>query len=349
MSLVGLTSASLPDESFPCPSPPEALHSEYLEVDYTPTARRFDAPKVAAGLKLETRGTTPQAQQRKFIFDGEAIKETIIAKLRSRGATEFSKPLEDCHTTQWRKQCTSCRSVQIYYNRCEVFYCPICAPRLARDRRKSIEWWTERIDQPKHVVVTVRNVDTISREYVQWFKECWQKLRRRKIAKWWNGGFYSFEITNENKGWHLHCHALIDARWIDAGELAREWANIVGQDFAIVKVKDARRGDYLKELTKYVCDGQQLAKWEPFQIEEFIRAFKGVRTFGVFGKLYKLRADHRAFLDEVQADKDTCKCGCNQFRFFDPNEWEYYEAMSGPAPPVIIPRVTVDTHPELPL
>ena len=36
----------------------------------------------------------------------------------------------------------------------------------------------------------------------------------------WRGGFYSFECTNERRGWHLHIHALIDSDFISKQILA---------------------------------------------------------------------------------------------------------------------------------
>lgn len=334
-------------ESLPSTSPPEGFNQDTYEHDWTPQTARADLPPIGEAVKLETRGVTSHLQQRKFQFDGEVIKETIVKKLLDRSEPELAAPLIKCHTTIWRKQCTSCKTVQTYWNRCEVFYCPVCAPRLSQDRRKAVEWWTKLISQPKHVVLTVRNVDTISREYVQWFKDCWSKMRRSKLAQHWKGGCYSLEITNEGKGWHLHLHALIDCRWIDAKSLAQTWANLVGQDFSIVKVKDCRQGDYLKEITKYVCDGQELARWSDYEIVAFITALKGLRTFGVFGSLFGQRAEFKRYCEGIQADKFECPCGCTTFKFYDSNEWEWYEATSGSIPPPAGEPRKLTQHPEL--
>ncbi len=188
--------------------------------------------------------------------------------------------------------------------------------------------------QAKHVVLTARNTEGITKRRVQEFKAAFTKLRRRAVTKNWRGGFYAIEITNEGKGWHLHLHALVETRWIDQGKLAKEWAECIGQDFAIVWVKDGRKADYLRELCKYVTDGNQLAGWQPEEIKDYIDAFSGVRTFGCFGVLYKLRKLHREFMESIRCDKLACSCGCTQFRYFDENEWEWFECNNGPnAPP----------------
>lgn len=311
------------------PLPPEADTDPAHEVDYTPTQPRHDrAPRQPRDHEPVAAQIT-KAKQRGLGFDGQVLKETLIKKLLSVDRPAFAEPLIRCHTQATVKLCTGCYKPSVFYNRCEVFYCPCCAARLANDRRKSVEWWVPHVTQPKHVVLTARNTATFSRAIVQRFKAAWAKLRRRKFARNWRGGFYSLEVTNEGKGWHLHLHALIDAHWIDSGQLAREWADCIGQDFSIVKVKDARAGDYLRELCKYIVDGNMLVKWSAEQIRDYIEALHGQRTFGVFGKLYKLRQEHRKFLDEVQADKNSCECGCTAFRFFTEAEWEWFECVNG--------------------
>ena len=276
----------------------------------------------------------PTAKQRGLGFDGQVLKETIIRKLREYGDTASARTLAGCHTQKWIQLCNGCRAQRVFYNRCENFFCPCCAKRLASERRKSVEWWAEKVDQAKHVVLTARNTEEITKAQVLAFKAAFAKLRRRAIAKNWKGGFYALEITNEGKGWHLHLHAFVQARWIDQSKLAVEWANCIGQSFAIVYVKDGRKADYLRELCKYVTDGNEVAKWSGSDIAAYIAAFTGVRTFGCFGDLYKLRSEHRAFLDSIQSTNTACPCGCTSFRYFDENEWEWFECNNGPnAPP----------------
>lgn len=286
---------------------------------------------------LESRGVTSQAE---LWSAATAHKLSVVSKLLSVGRLDLSGPLAECHTVETCRVCNGCKRVSVYFNRCERHYCPECAPRLARERRESVEWWAKEIGEPKHVVLTVRNSDDFTKAHVQWFKQCWSKLRRRRFARGWRGGFYRLEVTKEKRGWHLHLHALIDAGWIDARALAVEWAKIVGQDFAIVKVKDVHDRSYLAEVTKYTVKGSQLATWTGEEIAEFIDAFDGVRTFGVFGSLYGKRTEFREWIETLQAGKVACSCGCNDFRILSPNElaWSRLQAegcisASRPMPP----------------
>jgi hypothetical protein len=119
-------------------------------------------------------------------------------------------------------------------------------------------------------------------------------------------------VTNRGNGWHLHLHALVDAQWIDAGQLAREWCDITGGIGEIVKVKDARSKEYLSKVKSYIVKPETLAAWTPDQISTFINAFDNVRTFGVFGSLYGKRTQFRAWLDAMKEAKPRCPCGsCN--------------------------------------
>jgi hypothetical protein len=156
--------------------------------------------------------------------------------------------------------------------------------------------------------------------HVKEFKAWWSKLRRRKFAKTWKGGFYNLEVTNEQNGWHLHLHALVDARWIDGSELSRQWCDITGGAGYIVKVQDCRKKDYLHEVTKYAVKGSELARWTPDQIRTFIEAFDGIRAFGVFGSLYGKRTEFREWLDSIRGHKPLCTCGSCNIRYLSEAE-----------------------------
>jgi hypothetical protein len=291
-------------------------------------------------VQLETRGTTSHLDQQELWGKNLILKESVIAKLMAIGCVDLAKPLKECHTYQGFAQCGGCNKVKPFWNRCEVFYCPVCQPTLARDRAQSIAWWVTEIDQPKHVVLTVRNTAHLTQQYVRWFKASFAKLRRRKITRNWAGGLYSLEVTNEDKGWHLHLHALVNAYYIDKAELARTWAEIVGQDFAIVGIYDARQRDYTKEVCKYAVKGTELSRWSPMQIATFIDAFKGVRTFGVFGTLYGLRTKYRDWINQLRVERRKCDCGCNDWHVYDEAAWTWKQLQAQPQlrpmpPPVI--------------
>ena len=307
-------------------SPPGGMNSELFPITFNPSTPpsvdSFLAGIRPLPLTLEKRGTSARMFQPKLAVDLVALRNTVTLKLRLNGKHDLANKLDSCHTYQTVRECMGCKDAKIFWNRCENFACCICQPRLSRDREKAVKWWVADIKQPKHVVLTIRNTDILRRPYIAAFKKAWKSLRTSAFAENWNGGFWSLEITNEGKGWHLHMHALIDARWIDAVELAKQWGKRIGQEFGIVKVVDCRAVDYLSEVTKYTVKGTTLAGWTPEEIGQYVTAFEGVRTFGTFGTLYDRRAEYQKWLESLQAVGQTCTCGCTSFRYLDYRDWE---------------------------
>jgi len=305
---------------------------------------RFDSPSI----ELERRGTTQQLHQHLLWSKCTIHKNTVAAKLREADHQEQSLKLENCHTHYTFAVCSGCNKVNKFPNRCDLFFCPECQPRLSQDRKKAVEWWTKEVRQPKHVVLTCQNVPNLTKFHVQEFRKWFTNLRRSKFAQNWRGGFYSLEVTNEGRGWHLHLHALVDAQWIDSFRLSAAWEKATNGLGKIVKVRDARGKDYLAEVTKYVVKGVQLAAWEKEKIVTFIEAFDGVRTFGVFGSLYGARTKFAEWWKQIRGAKPQCPCGCCHARYFSEAEWLEMDFVATPdmkpLPPPAIPA-----HPELKL
>lgn len=296
---------------------------------------------------------------------GRLFKDSIVAKLYSIGHGDIAEKLGYCHSQKLRLTCNGCQKVVTVFNRCDQFYCPCCTPRLANERREAVEWWVKEVGQPKHVVLTKRNSMVLTDKEVEAIKKEWNRLRRSKFAKkktfwWWDpekelikpikhwkppigeartitsqpwrGGFYSLEVTNEKRGWHLHIHALVDADYIDCRILSYMWNKVTKGEGYIVKVKDCRGKGYLQEVTKYAVKGSELAGWSPKDIVSFIEAFKGKRTFGVFGSLYGKRTQWAEFIAKMKDKRGRCACGCNEFTVRSQNEWEMATAMLMPEP-----------------
>ena len=351
--------------------------------------RRFDEP---SPLQLESRGVTshvspslrtsiPPGSQAEFWAGQTVHKFSVAAKLRVAGRPDLAADLERCHTEYTHTVCTSCGKQGKFPNRCDRHYCPECQPRLARERKEAVEWWTKEVAQPKHAVLTLPNVKDLALPHIQFAKDSLSRLRRsvfaRKQTFWWisnepgplhvpaeerrwdfvrikhyrepnathhtavctpwQGGFYSLEVTNEQRGFHLHFHLLIDARSIHPVILSHFWNQATRGAAKIVKVKDTRDRAYLQEVTKYTVKGSDLAKWTPDQIRTFIEAFDGVRTFGVFGSLYGKRTEFAEFLDALREARPLCECGCNKLRYFTEAEWLMHDLQpvgpNAPRPP----------------
>jgi len=297
-----------------------------------PTARHL----AHEAIQLENRGVTQQTGQNweraraapaqpEFWRKQTAHKASIAAKLRVSNMDTEAAKLELCHSYYTVCVCNDCGAVRKFPNRCDLFYCPECQPGLSQERRRQVEWWTRTIRQPKHVILTVKNIPDLTRGHLDELGRWFTALRRRKFARNWTGGFYRLEITNESKGWHLHLHALVDAKWIDSAQLALEWHSITRGLGRIVKVRDCRHNDYLAEVVKYVAKGAQIALWEPAHIAAFVTAFDGKRTFGVFGSLYGVRTEFAEFIATMKSARPKCDCGSCSVSYFSEADWIVHE------------------------
>ena len=122
------------------------------------------------------------------------------------------------------------------------------------------------------------------------------------------------ELTNESRGWHLHSHWLVDVDWLEPAPIAARWGQLAGQDYAIVRIKDARALDYQIQVAKYVVKPAELVSWDPYQILEFVTAIRGKRFFFQFGSLLKARDLIRKAMERDRKLK-ICACGCCDFTY----------------------------------
>lgn len=294
-------------------------------------------------------GANPQkAENLELWKKAEHYRDAIVAKLLQTSERETAIKLAECHTRKTTCLCNDCGTASAFMNRCDLLVCPVCAPRLARKRGETLEWWGERIAQPKHVVLTLRNIDELTGQALRLAKKHLAALRRRAFAKNWRGGCWSLEITREGKGWHIHFHLLVDANWIDQAKLSQEWQSVTAGGGRIVYVKDVRSGDYRREVLKYVAKGSEVAGWTGQAIAEYVRALKNQRTFGVFGTLRGAKAEKAAF-DEAREKDNRCKCPHCQsvnVKLYDEHEWlEFTETTGyGARPPTRPPVIVGDRN-----
>lgn len=289
--------------------------------------------------QLDKRGTKLQTHQGSLWRSGDTFARSVAAKLREFGRDDIAAELEACHVTATTARCTGCGKKSRFYNRCDLFFCPRCAPRLSRERHDRCKFWVAKVKRPLHVVLTVGNVRELTREVLEDFCAAWTRLRRMVIWSPVRGGFYRYEVTNEGKGWHLHLHALVDADYLCAKKLSIAWGQASRGWGYIVKVLPVVGDSYLREVTKYVVKGDQLAQWSAADIACFVDTFRGKQTFNVFGSMRGHRQEAREFAESQAQDRTGCDCGCETFEFFTDLSLEWAERHSGGAPPPVVVNV----------
>lgn len=314
---------------------------------------RFDPP-VSLEDRGITQGQTGPADPKNVEWYQQLIwskatmhKNSVAAKLRSISRDDLARTLEDCHTHYTVAKCKRCGKVEKFPNRCEHKICPECQPRLASDREKIVAWWLKGVAQPKLMTLTVKNVPDLSAGHVEEFQKWWRNLRNRKFASNWIGGFYSLEVTKEGNDWHLHLHAIIDARWIDQNQLSIEWRSVTNGQGYIVDVRDARAHAYQQKVKKYVVKGQQLATWRPEEIAILVDAFENKRCFGVFGSLYGMRSEFAEWWKQIRKSKPVCECGSCEHYLFSEQSWLEQDFTATSHDSSIPPPKPIE-HPEFP-
>ena len=243
----------------------------------------------------------------------EAIRSKLDGLLDSRQFWNFSR----CGHEEIFRTCKCCGATEKFKYRCNLKWCPRCQWRVTDTRRKVLQCWTQKVSQPKHLVLTQKNFPVLTRRRIRTMTRNLAAMRRRESFSRVRGGCVSVEITNEGNGWHLHSHWLLDCDWLSMPEVAEDWASLVGQEFAIVKIKDVRGKEYLQEVSKYVVEGSELAKWPRESILEFVTAVRGLRFFFAFGSLHKLGPVIRGELAAQKPPPPICECGASAFVYED--------------------------------
>jgi hypothetical protein len=100
--------------------------------------------------------------------------------------------------------------------RCDMPVCPWCQGRLATRRAERIAPVVEKFERPKLWTFTGGpNQEELTPGGVAALQAAAAALHRRVyIKRRCKGGFRKIEITNNNNGWNIHCHELINADYV---------------------------------------------------------------------------------------------------------------------------------------
>lgn len=272
-------------------------------------------------LKIQRRAA--ERKQLEGIESQDIFKLCIESKLEAAGAKDWCASHDEkwfdnflrCGRETFYVLCGVCRDGHEAHYQCSLKWCPRCNWRISMKRRELLGQMTKGMYQVKHVVLTQKNFEQLTREKIQESRKHLFALRRQKIFGKITGGCASLEFTNEGNGWHMHWHLLVQTNWIDAHQLSIAWGQLVGQEFAIVKIKDVSEKSYLQELCKYVVEGSELSKWPKEKILQFVSALRGTRCFTTFGAFRHLQKCSREFLSEKPSIEANCKCKSGDWIF----------------------------------
>ena len=215
----------------------------------------------------------------------DALVEALIACGRGCEADAVAKCGRDFKVGK----CLDCAATPAFPVSCGHRLCPFCAARRAEILLREHEDKLRQIRQPKMLTLTFLSVEHLDRDYIKWARNCFTKLRRRKVMEHCWGGIYSFEATHTKNGWHLHIHALVASGYLPQKDLSREWEAISGAKVVDIRIlQGVEKYDAIREVVKYPAKASTFIG-EPKLVDEFLDATRGVNLAYGFGDLYRVK------------------------------------------------------------
>lgn len=250
-------------------------------------------------------------------FDVASLhKSSVEAKLFPEWNGSRARSFWKCGREHLYRECRDCGTTETFDYHCNLKWCPKCNWRVTHLRSMELRYLTKGMTQLKHAVVTQRNFPTLDRSKIVKTRKNLAKLRRSKLFANVVGGCCSLEFTNEGKGWHMHWHMLLEVPFLDESELSILWGKYVGQEYAICRCRSVGNTDYVREVSKYVVEGSEIARWPKEIVLEFVNALDATRLFSVFGRWKDLRKPAKAEM-KADAPMPTCECGSIHFLYGD--------------------------------
>ncbi|MBA7704802.1 hypothetical protein ES703_113620 [subsurface metagenome] len=192
-------------------------------------------------------------------------------------------------------KCLDCGCSPAFPITCDHRLCPHCAARRAVILVSEHEDILKQIHYPKMMTLTFLSVEHLDKKYIKWARNCFTKLRRRKVLEGCWGGIYSFEATyTEGVGWHLHIHSLLGSGYIDQGELSRQWAKVSGAKIVDIRaIQGKEKWDGIREVVKYSAKVSTFLD-KPSLVNEFLLATERVNLAYGFGAMYRVKTRRHA-------------------------------------------------------
>lgn len=294
----------------------DSLASELIDSDQHLTWLRSDLGGESVGSDQEWRSAKRA--------DGHIMRRCLMHRLEREGAYDLVAKLDTCGQDMWMT-CTGCGGQHKTLTSCKRKWCPACQRAIATKRADRMRSGVKRLKWPLFVTLTMAN--SYNAESVRTLRRSFGKLRNRKL---WKdsvlGGVAAVEVTNKGQGWHPHLHALVDCEWLAIHtpapqkgddhqtverkceyaqrELSATWADILGQQLAVVWVTRAHGLGVVKEVLKYSVKGSDLLA-SPDQIAPMLRVLEMTRLVTTFGHLY-------GTAKELDAENKTEGCACEE-------------------------------------
>jgi hypothetical protein len=200
----------------------------------------------------------------------------------------------NCGNTLWLR--TDGQDLVLTCNTCHDRACLPCQRARQRALVEAIMVRMLEVKQPvRFMTFTLRTNCLDLRKQIRRLLDCLHLLRRKK---WWRdhaaGGanFVEVKLGRGSRAWHVHCHCLVEGKYVDQKELSRQWLAVTG-DSSIV---DVRKIDAVEQRAKYVAKyatkpASADVICSPAHLDEFLLAIKGARLYQAWGTWAALGVD----------------------------------------------------------
>jgi len=236
-------------------------------------------------------------------------KQLLADGLEESGLYKIARKVRACNERFNVFLTTACECSRVYPHSCNNRLCPHCASKRAKRLEvRALEIY-ELMSSPKQFVFTVPSCSNLS-DGLNLLKDSFTRFRHRKAYKIrCSGGFYCYEITHGDAGWHPHIHYLADCEYWDQDELSKEFASCGGGKIVWIGKADKKTARY---LCKYIAKvGERVT--DPDLLHELYWSIKGRRLAGAVGKYYGIYQELGK--EENNAEMEThCEHG-NEFEW----------------------------------
>lgn len=183
--------------------------------------------------------------------------------------------------------CTACGHTIKAPVSCGNRFCPVCSGPRRRRASAKLRLLASQISPPfgytfKHLTLTIRSSQDLSRMHrnlVSGFRCLRQSaLWRSKVR----GGAYTLELTGRPGAWHLHLHAILEARYIPWSLLHSRWLKVSKSHGVFIATRPRKL--VIHYLTKYLTKNElspDILKSAGFDL-------RSARLFNTFGSWHSV-------------------------------------------------------------
>lgn len=189
---------------------------------------------------------------------------------------------------------------------CGNRFCPTCSVARRSRTLKRLRAIIQKISprppfSTKHLTLTVPN-SRYADKGASHIVTCFRKLRQRQFWKRHVvGGAYALDITGRPGNWHVHIHAIIEARFTPWRKLLSEWKRVAKASG--VYIQEVPPHAVLSHLTTYITK-VDIPEAHQLIISDALKDHRLFQTFGTWHNI-KVVVSH--------SDFKCPKCACTRW------------------------------------